>query len=83
MHAKRKTPMGDRLDVLVALIEAWETQHYPLDPRDLIPFTGGRNRVYDVLAAKRLLTLKMIRRLHDGLAIPAESLIKGGRRQAA
>jgi HTH-type transcriptional regulator/antitoxin HigA len=101
MHAKRNTPQGDRLDVLVALVEAWEAKHYPLDlpdpiaaikyhmeqsglgPHDLIPFIGGRNRVYEVLAGKRPLTLKMIRRLHEGLGIPAESLIKDGRQQAA
>jgi HTH-type transcriptional regulator/antitoxin HigA len=101
MRAKRKTPQGDRLDVLVTLVEAWEAKHYPLDlpdpieaikyhmeqkglsPRDLIPFVGGRNRVYEVLARKRLLTLKMIQRLHEGLGIPAESLIKNGQRQAA
>jgi HTH-type transcriptional regulator/antitoxin HigA len=101
MNAKRNTPEGDRLDVLVALVEAWEAKHYPLDlpdpieaikyhieqrrlsPHALIPFIGGRNRVYEVLARKRPLTLKMIWRLHDGLGIPAESLIKGGQRQAA
>ena len=96
MHAKRNTPAGDRLDVLVVLVEAWEAKHYPLDlpdpieaikyhmeqkglsPHDLIPFIGGRNRVYEVLARKRPLTLKMIWRLHKGLGIPAESLIKAG-----
>jgi HTH-type transcriptional regulator / antitoxin HigA len=101
MNAKRNTPEGDRLDVLIALVEAWEAKHYPLDlpdpiaaikyhmeqrglsPHDLIPFIGGRNRVYEVLARKRPLTLKMIWRLHDGLGIPAESLIKGGQPQAA
>ena len=89
MDAKRNTPQGDRLDVLVALVEAWEAKHYPLDlpdpiaaikyhmeqtglgPRDLIPLIGGRNRVYEVLAGKRPLTLKMIWRLHDRLGIPA------------
>jgi HTH-type transcriptional regulator / antitoxin HigA len=101
MHAKRNMPAGDRLDVLVVLVEAWEAKHYPLDlpdpieaikyhmeqqglrPHDLIPFIGGRNRVYEVLARKRPLTLKMIWRLHKGLGIPADSLIKGGRQQAA
>ncbi len=101
MRAKRNTPEGDRLDVLVALVEAWEAKHYPLalpdpieaikyhmeqkglGPNDLIPFIGGRNRVYEVLARKRPLTLKMIQRLHEGLGIPAESLIKSGRQQAA
>jgi HTH-type transcriptional regulator/antitoxin HigA len=47
-----------------------------LNPHDLVPFIGGRNRVYEVLARKRPLTLKMIWRLHEGLGIPAESLIK-------
>jgi HTH-type transcriptional regulator/antitoxin HigA len=101
MRAKRNTPHGDRLDVLVTLVEAWEIKRYPFDlpdaveaikyhmeqkglkPQDLIPFVGGRNRVYEVLARKRPLTLKMIRRLHEGLGIPAESLIKGVQRQAA
>ena len=31
MTAKRNTPKGDRLNVLVMLVEAWETRHYPLD----------------------------------------------------
>ena len=31
MSAKRGTPEGDRLDVLVTLVEAWEAKHYPLD----------------------------------------------------
>ena len=101
MTAKRGTPEGDRLDVLVTLVEAWEAKRYPLDlpdpvaaikyhmdqsglaPRDLIPFIGSRNRVYEVLNRKRPLTLKMIWRLHKGLGIPAESLIKTGRQRAA
>ncbi len=101
MSAKRNTPEGDRLDILVTLVEAWERKHYPLDlpdpveaikyhmdqnglqPRDLIPFIGGRNRVHEVLNRRRPLTLKMIRRLHRGLGIPAESLIKIGQGRAA
>jgi HTH-type transcriptional regulator/antitoxin HigA len=101
MAARRNTPEGDRLDVLVTLVEAWEAKHYPLDlpdaieairyhmeqqglaPRDLIPFIGNRNRVYEVLSRKRPLTLAMVRRLHEGLGIPAESLIKAGRDEAA
>lgn len=34
MTAKRGTPEGDRLDVLVTLVEAWEARHYPLDLPD-------------------------------------------------
>ncbi len=37
---------------------------------------GKSNRVYEILNRKRSLTLKMIWKLHDGLGIPAESLIK-------
>ncbi len=54
-----------------------------LAPRDLVPFIGSRNRVYEVLARKRPLTLVMVRRLHEGLGIPAESLIKASRKRAA
>jgi HTH-type transcriptional regulator/antitoxin HigA len=101
MNAKRNTPDGDRLDILVTLVEAWERKHYALDlpdpveairyhmdqndlqPRDLIPFIGSRNRVHEVLNRRRPLTLKMINRLHRGLGIPAESLIKIGPGRAA
>ena len=94
MTAKRNTPEGDRLDVLVTLIEAWGARNYPLDlpdpiaaihyhmeqsglaAKDLAPYIGGCNRVYEVLNRKRSLSLKMIWRLHKGLGIPAESLIK-------
>ena len=34
MTAKRNTPEGDRLDVLVTLVEAWERKHYPFDLPD-------------------------------------------------
>src|SRR3984893_19337959 len=36
MNAKRNTPEGDRLDVLVTLVEAWEAKHYPLDLPDAV-----------------------------------------------
>lgn len=32
--AKRGTPKGDHLDVLATLIDAYETEHYPMDPPD-------------------------------------------------
>ena len=47
-----------------------------LAAKDLVSYIGNRNRVYEVLNRKRPLSLKMIRRLHKGLGIPAESLIK-------
>ena len=34
MNARRNSPEGDRLDVLVTLVEAWERKHYRLDLPD-------------------------------------------------
>jgi HTH-type transcriptional regulator/antitoxin HigA len=34
--AKSGTPEGDRLEVLATLIDAYEAEHYPLDPPDPI-----------------------------------------------
>ena len=94
MSAEFESPEGEKLDVLVTLVEAYERKHYPLDlpdpveaikfemeqkglsVKDLEPMIGKSNRVYEVLTHKRSLTLKMIRRLHEQLGIPAESLIK-------
>ncbi len=36
MTAKRNTADGDHLDVLVTLVEAWESKHYPIDLPDPI-----------------------------------------------
>ena len=47
-----------------------------MTPKDLQPMIGRMNRVYEVLNYTRPLTLSMIRKLHTGLGIPAESLIK-------
>ena len=85
MNARQNSPEGDRLDVLVTPVEAirYHMEQSGLRPRDLIPFIGSRNRVHEVLNRRRELTLGMIRRLHEGLGIPAESLIKIGQRNAA
>ena len=47
-----------------------------LTPKDLEPLIGRSNRVYEVLNRRRGLTLAMIQRLHAGLGIPAESLLR-------
>jgi HTH-type transcriptional regulator/antitoxin HigA len=58
-----------------------------LTRRDLEPFIGSRARVAEVLNRRRALTIDMIRRLHEGLGISAEVLIRPydlrGRRSAA
>ena len=99
--AKIGTPQGDRLDVLVTLIEVYEEKHFPIetpDPveaikfrmeqqgltrKDLEAFIGTRTRVAEVLNRKRNLSITMIRRLHIGLGIPADILIKPSRKKAA
>ncbi|SEH67566.1 HTH-type transcriptional regulator / antitoxin HigA [Rheinheimera pacifica] len=94
MLAQPDTPEGEKLDVMVTLLEAYEAKHFRMDlpdpveaikfemerkgltVKDLEPMIGKSNRVYEILNYKRSLTLKMIWRLHQGLGIPAESLIK-------
>jgi HTH-type transcriptional regulator/antitoxin HigA len=100
MFAKLDTPEGDRLDVLVTLVQAYEAKHYPIDPpdpieaikfrmdqsgmvvKDLVPYIGPLNRVYEVMARSRPLTLHMIRRIHKGMGIPAEVLINQQQEEA-
>lgn len=47
-----------------------------LTVEDLEPVIGRRNRVYEVLARRRALTLRMIEGLHRTFGIPAESLLR-------
>jgi HTH-type transcriptional regulator/antitoxin HigA len=47
-----------------------------LTRRDLEPYLGSRARVAEVLNRRRSLTIDMIRKLHDGLGISAEVLIR-------
>jgi HTH-type transcriptional regulator/antitoxin HigA len=54
----------------------FEMERKSLSVKDLEPMIGKSNRVYEILNRKRSLTLKMIWNLHEGLGIPAESLIK-------
>ena len=101
MSAEAGSPQGDRLDVLVTLVEAYEREHYPIDfpdpieaikfrmeqqglsVEDLVPVIGRKNRVYEVLARKRPLTLRMIEGLHETFSIPAESLLKHSSKQSS
>lgn len=62
-----------RADPLEAIRFRMEQQ--ALTQRDLVPFIGSRSKVSEILAGKRPLTLSMIRALHRGLGIPAESLL--------
>ncbi len=88
------TPEGDRLDVLITLVQAYEARHHAIEPpdaieaikfrmeqqgltpRDLEPMIGSRGRVSEVLSGKRRLSMAMVWRLHQGLGIAAETLIR-------
>ena len=71
------TSQGDRLDVLATLSDAWEAHHYPMSA------PGSRSRAAEVLNRKQGLSIAMIRRLHVGLGIPADVLIRPTRQSAA
>ena len=92
-QAEEGTPEADEMEVLVTLIEAYESKHFSmgpadpveaikfrmeqqgLTPRDLEIYIGPSGRVSEVLSRKRRLSLQMVKRLHDGLHIPYESLL--------
>jgi HTH-type transcriptional regulator/antitoxin HigA len=61
-------------DPIEAIMYSMESRGF--SRRDLEVFIGGRGRVSEILHRKRPLTLEMIRKLHDGLGIPAEILIQ-------
>jgi HTH-type transcriptional regulator/antitoxin HigA len=43
--------------------------------KELVPYLGSLSRVSEILSGKRDLSLSMIRKLHEGLGIPLESLV--------
>lgn len=47
-----------------------------LKQKDLIPFIGSRSKVSEVLSRQRPLSISMIRKLHEGLGIPTDVLLK-------
>lgn len=51
-------------------------EQFGLQDKDLVKYIGRSGRVSEILNYKRKLTLPMIRKLHAGLKIPTESLIK-------
>ena len=67
-------PDPDPIDFLLHVMEARE-----LARKDPEPFVGSRARVAEVLNRVRPLTLEMIRKLSEGLELPADVLIRGYR----
>lgn len=64
-------PTSDPVDFLKYYLES-----RGLTRKDLEPYLGDRSRVSEILNRKRSLSIEMIRRLHEGLKIPAEVLIR-------
>jgi HTH-type transcriptional regulator/antitoxin HigA len=73
MSAEYGTPEGDELDMLVTLVDAYETKHFPMDAPD---------PVSAMMTGKRQLTLAMIRRVRSGLGISADLLVGTGKVKA-
>jgi HTH-type transcriptional regulator/antitoxin HigA len=53
-----------------------------LKPADLIPYLGSKSRVSEVLSGRRTLSLSMMRKLHEGLGIPSDVLLREPSRSA-
>ena len=64
-------PAPDPIELLLHVMEA-----RGLSRRDLEPYIGSRARVAEVLNRVRPLTIEMIRRLCQGLRLPADVLIQ-------
>jgi HTH-type transcriptional regulator/antitoxin HigA len=61
----------DPIEAILHIMDA-----YQLEPTDLELFIGSPEQVTKVLSRQEPLTLAMIRKLHEGLGIPAEILIR-------
>jgi HTH-type transcriptional regulator / antitoxin HigA len=57
LRAKRGTAEGNRLDVLVTLVEAWERRHYPLDLPD--PVEAIKYHMDWTLKSPKVLTVRL------------------------
>ncbi|MEY4346436.1 MAG: hypothetical protein RL032_2268 [Pseudomonadota bacterium] len=71
-YERKHFPIGPA-DPVEAIKFRMEQQN--LTPKDLELFLGSSGRVSEVLNRKRRLSLQMVRKLHDGLHIPFESLL--------
>lgn len=67
-------PMGETADPISMIEHVLEAQG--LTRKDLEPYLGPRQRVWEIMERRRKLTLPMIRRLEAGLKIPADVLIR-------
>jgi HTH-type transcriptional regulator / antitoxin HigA len=67
-------PMGETSDPISMLEFVMEQRG--MARKDLEPFIGPRQRVWEIMERRRPLSLAMIRRLEKGLNIPASLLVQ-------
>jgi len=70
---ERQTVPPVKVDPIESIL--FRMDQMQLSRKDLIPYIGSISKVSEVLSRKRPLSLPMIRRLHQGLDIPADILI--------
>lgn len=94
-HSKKGTKENEELEILILLIEKYETElvgEFPdPDPIEAIKFKmeqmdmtqtdlanviGLKSRASEILARKRPMSINIIRKLSNALAIPADILIQ-------
>lgn len=68
---KKYENLDDPIDVLKKIMKDRK-----LKQKDLLPYIGSLSKVSEVLSYRRPLSISMVRKLHEGLGIPAEILIK-------
>ena len=61
----------DPIDLILFVMDA-----NGLKQKDMLPYFGTRARASEILNRRRPLTLEMIRKLADGLRLPADLLVK-------
>ncbi len=73
VYEKQHFPIEDP-DPIAAIKFRMEQQG--LTPKDLVPYIGQRSHVYEVLNRKRPLSMKMAKKLHKHLSIPARIFLQ-------
>lgn len=74
VYEKQYFPIDDP-DPIEAIKFRMEQQG--LTPKDLVPYIGQRSHVYEVLNKKRPLSMKMAKKLHKYMHIPARIFLQG------
>lgn len=67
MSAKPNTPQGERLDVLVTLVEAYERKHYPLDLPDPVEAIKFRMEQMDLTPKDLVPMIGRLNRVYEVL----------------